>query len=122
MTKDEAWQIAVDRYILHHVADNYSARQAISCLEEARGNISRAIALAAQGDRCMFGNWGCYSPKELDVLCRGAFPSTPIQVWIHPHKSYGRDEPDLVITWREIFEYIRDGHRTVQLSMFEEVR
>ena len=119
MTKDEAWHEAVERHALGHVADNYCRRQVEMCVKQT-ATISQAIALAVFRGGCMLGWWGMSAP-DLGSRCMGAFPRQPVHVWIAPKRWSRDDDPDLVITWREVFEYVRDGHRTVQLSMFEEV-
>ncbi len=91
-----------------------NARQAlIRELLDAAGNDVR-VALKLMTKRrpghpdtpsVTLGNWSsCVG--EWRARCYGAASTRPIQVWTAERAWQG--PPDLIVTWREVFEYVRD--------------
>lgn len=114
MSNSELWLYAVEK-VLSHVQNRQVERRIQASIDAAGGNISRALV---EGDFDGMGDFGSYGLKRPGIQCHGSVPRTPISVW-----RPGRDimeEPDLIVTWREVFEYVKNGkQKYFQMSLFE---
>lgn len=111
MTKiNELWHTAVTDRILQ------KARQ---LLNKAGGDVSEALLLCQRRDKhspnspgFSLGNFGYYTPKYR-IQCMGNAPRNSIEAWAGPDHW---DRPaDLIVKWREVFEYAKNGARQEQL-------
>lgn len=108
---NELWQIAVDRALSKYAGD-FARRQIESLLEKAGGDAVKAVQL--MGDHSvtdasrLLGNWGA-SCKRYRVGCWGNAARHPVEAWIGP--NHWDRPPDLVIQWKEIFQYVAGIHQ-----------
>jgi hypothetical protein len=104
---NELWQIAV-RHALGKYASDFARLQIEGLLEKAGGNVARAVELMS--DRSvtdagrLLGHWGV-SCKRYRVQCWGSAPRHPVEAWMGP--DHWDREPDLVVSWKEIFQFVR---------------
>ena len=123
MDLNELWLYAVN-YALDNTQGSQNEMFIQELLTDAGGNVSKALALSTQirpgwydSYANLLGNWGTSGPDCPRVNCAGSAGSAPIEAWL-PGKSIFSD-PDLVIPWRKVFEYVKAGRkRAMQMSMF----
>ncbi len=124
MTHDELWLRAVNR-ALDLVEDSQHEQFIKDLLEEVHGDVSRALKLMTQvkpgwydTTAQLLGGWGYYANDHYSCQCQGSAAAFPIEAWL-PGGDRVNGLPDLVIPWREVFEYVKAGRkRAVQLAMF----
>jgi ParB/RepB/Spo0J family partition protein len=73
-------------------------------LAEHRNDPKAALANVGAYSQSM-GNWSVSGPRLIAVEAAGAVKSGKIKVWPADSDHFFRGEPDLVLTWREVFEY-----------------
>jgi hypothetical protein len=104
---NELWQIAV-RHALGKYAGDFARRQIEALLEKADGNVAKAVQI--MGDRSVTdasrlpGHWGV-SCKQYRVQCWGSAARHPVEAWSGP--DHWDREPDLVVQWIEIFQFVQ---------------
>ena len=125
MTKDELWLFAVKR-VLGHTADGYDQKLIQGLLDDAGDDVSLALRLMTRRGEYGYsaavslGNFGSCGPNYPRVDCLGSAGQHPILAWLPGQDYFDGRLPDLVIQWREIFQYVKDGCvRTVQTTLFD---
>ena len=130
MNKQDLWKIVVDQY-LDHIEDSDAEVHIKLALNTAGEDIKKAMELfRASGWARIYGNCAVGMPSKPDqqgyhweVL--GDAITNPINAWLgDPRKGVREGEiwrsPDLVITWPEVFVYVRRGRLMVyQYSMLD---
>lgn len=118
MTRDELWLRAVT-LALGNVENGYNRKLVGRLLDEAGGDVAKALSLltrrpAGGGSTVSFrlGNWG-YCGSDCRLECWGSAASADIQAWDGP--DHWDRPPDLVVTWREVFEYVAGQERQLSL-------
>lgn len=117
MTKEEAWVYVVEQF-LTGIENEYAEKAIVHCLEEAGGNISQAtnmlpISIALRGFS---------GPDTPRAECWGSIPRTVISVWMPDNSQKWEGDPDFVIKWREVVEYVKNGKKRVyQPVLFQEL-
>jgi hypothetical protein len=130
MTKAELWEYAV----------NFAARKGdfhegmiLRLLKMADGDVSKALGLMTKthwyegGEGELYpndsiaqrlgGRGGC-GPDIPRIRINGSASAYSIEAW-YPESDFVRKKADLVITWREVFEFILAGReRSFQLDLF----
>lgn len=82
-------------------------------LDDCGGNVSQALKRIPAN----LGHFGSYGPGIPSLRCWGTPPQTPISVW--SPERWVDEEPDLTITWREVFEYVKNGKvKAFQMTLF----
>ncbi len=95
-------------------------------LGRAGGNVTRALELCREpayppewGIRETRGlhlaQWGYCGPDEPWIKAQKSAPDNPILVWAPGHTPVDQRQPDLVVTWREVFQYVAGQF---QLALF----
>jgi hypothetical protein len=118
MDEAEIRAFVIER-VLSNIQDRWVERQ-IEDLLRRGGSVGKALALCGKGNPpygsigSRIGNWGSYCRGEVSIQAYGSAPNVAIRVW-GPECTDHRFPPDLVITWREVFEAVWE--RTVAPKM-----
>ena len=131
MTKDELWQWTVDYAV---PKGEYQEKMIQRLLKIANGNVSQALAMMTKvhwredwtgycdlrydSISARLGGHSYTGPNIPRVDVMGAAASHPVHAWF-PESKWDHKKPDLIIPWREVFEYIaRDRQRVIQKELF----
>ncbi len=123
MDLNELWLYAVN-YALDSIQGSQREKFILELLKDADGNVSKALKLSTQirpgwyeSYAELMGNFGTSGPDSPRVNCGGSAGSASLEAWLPGSKiSF---QPDLIIPWREVFEYVKAGRkRNVQMSLF----
>lgn len=114
MNKSELWHYTVE-YVLSNYQNRFMEKHIRELIDEAGGNIT--VALGNLGNS--YGWFGGTGPDRPYVRCMGGAPQTPVSAWSSGKDAFF-DTPDLQVTWREIFEYVKSGKvPAFQMSLFD---
>lgn len=103
MNPNELWLEAVLRAVGSR-EDSFKRRMIRDLLHRADGDAGKAVKLMGATDASfVLGNFGACM-HTCRIWCMGNAASHPVEAWIGP--DYWRRPPDLVIPWREIFQYV----------------
>jgi len=94
-------------------AEGWNVRAIESLLDRCGGDVGRALAQSGRlrhGEiRSVGARLGGFSfggPGRPWVECWGTCPGAPLRVWRPGAGPWVRDEPDVVVSWREVFQYV----------------
>ena len=104
------------RIAAEYVLRSEKGRIIREALDKTNGNVTRAMELIWQnGDAARLGGWGFAGPDRPRVSCYHSASTTPISIWM-PGTPY-TTEPDLIMEWREVFQYAQTGRLVTQLDL-----
>lgn len=116
MTKEELWLYAVDYAV---PAGSQREKFVKDFLEQAKGDITLAMDLIIKADGTHWlANGGYCGPHLPRVELWGSLRTSKIRIWDDSEDQWNR-QPDLEISWREVFQFIKDDRKKAfQLSLF----
>jgi len=132
MTRDEAWVYAVDYAV---PPGSLEEKAILRVLENTGGNVSQALAMTTRvtlwsDEKPQYGGDtlasalrnGGMSGKDIRVDKGFSTSSRAIEVWFQEGQEHFFRDPDIKITWREVFEFVKAGRKRVfQASMFDAI-
>lgn len=118
-----ALKVAVITRFLGYRQGQYNLRVIEGLLAKHGGDVRQALAASRRrgeheimSEGWRLGNFSWCGPGCEWVECKGSCPSTPICVWRPGNNPLRQQQPDVVVTWREVFEYVA---RRQQPGLFE---
>jgi len=112
--REEARVCAIER-TLRLYTDEWLVGLIRAALEAAHGDVVKALGEMDEHLSETLGYFGSCGPGVPRLECHGPARSTDISVWVdEPH--FGRD-PDLVVTWRGVFEYVAETQQIGQMRL-----
>jgi hypothetical protein len=107
MTIHELKYIALDEF-LHHMQNDCVLKAIQEALTASGNNTNCALSWLIKSGYEL-GGWGIYKYKGESIQMFGSYTTGKLLAWLPSNKYTNReDAADVVITWKEIIEYVKN--------------